>query len=433
MVDSKRQILKRVRNIIGGILALGLLASGIMVFAIPRHAEIFSPHRGADSAPISVQKSDLIVDGVLDTDEVDISSKLPGRLAEVAANEGDTVRAGQVVAVLQAEELDAKQEQATAGVRGAQEQVQQGEIAVGLEQNKANDQIRQARAGVTAAEAALGMARAKLAALEKGARPQEIEQAAQAVEAAQAVYDTAGKTYQRIKSLADEGVIARQKADEAEMAFRGAQAQLAAARAKLSLVKAGARDEEILAAREQVRQADAGVEAARGALQLAEDGKTMVAVRQKDVDAARQKVAAGQGSVHEVAAYQRQTRITSPISGRVTQRMSRGGEIIAPGYAILTVARTDSYWVDLYVDESKFAGRRVGDRVAVEIPAAGKTISGRISKVLAAGDFATKRANNEKGTFDVRSVQLRVTLDQDVQDLASGLTARVHFAANGGH
>lgn len=370
---------------------------------------------------------ELIVDGTLETDEVDVASKLPGRLQEVLVKEGDKVKVGQVLAVVQAEELAAKHQQAMAALNGAMVQEAQGKIATNLEACKAEDQVAQAQAGVAAAIATLDMARAKLSALEKGARPQEIAQAEQAVQAAQATYDTAKKTSARIQALAKEGVVAQQKADEMEMVYKSAQAQLSAAESRLSLVKEGARSEEIAAGQAQVRQADAGVNAAREAVRLAEDGRTMVAIREKDVAAAHQKVAAGQGAVNEVAAYQRETRISSPINGRVTQRMSRAGEIIAPGYAILSITRVDSYWVDVYVDEDKCAGHQVGEKVMVEIPAAGKSVSGTVSQLLAAADFATKRATNEKGSYDIRAVQMRITLDDTVRELASGLTARVHF------
>lgn len=431
MQDSKRKIISLVKNAVGGILVIALFVGGSIALWPSHHSGMQWGRKLSTGSPVA-GNTDFTVDGVLDTDTVDISSKLPGRLAAVFVEEGDMVHAGQVVAVLQADELAAKQEQATAGLHGAEEQMQQGQIAVGLENSKAQDQIQQAQAGVQAATASLNMAKSKLAALVSGARPQEIEQAEQAVAAAQAAYDTAKKTNDRIQALADEGVVAQQKADEATMAYRSATAQLTAAKAKLSLVRSGARQEEIDAAREQVRQAEAGVDAAKGALKLAEDGRAMVSIRQKDVDAARQKVAAGKGAVDEVAAYQNQTRIISPINGQVSQRMARGGEIIAPGYAILSVARTDRYWVDVYVDESKFAGHHVGEEVQVEIPAVGKTVTGTISKLLPAADFATKRATNEKGSFDMRSVQLRVTLAKNVEELASGLTARVHFAATGG-
>jgi HlyD family secretion protein len=282
------------------------------------------------------------------------------------------------------------------------------------------------------------------------------------VAAADAVFDTAKKTYQRVKGLADEGLVAQQKADEAEMAYRSAAAQLQAAKAKLDLVKAGARPQEIDAAREQVsqakaalevarnthsmakegprkqeiaaaeeqvRQAAAGVDAAQRTLKLAQDAHLMVNIRQKDVEAAAQKVAAGAGVVREVQAYQNQTRIVSPITGRISARFCRGGEIIAPGYALLSVAREDGYWVRVYVDESKFAGHHVGERVTVNIPALGNEVSGHLSRLLPASDFATKRANNERGSFDARALELRITLDAPLTEMASGMTARVRFSA----
>ncbi len=405
-----------------GLLLLGAIALGYQVILAPR-APLASPL----AASVAHAAVPFTVDGVLETDEVDVAAKLPGRLAAVLVDEGDTVHAGQTVALLEADELAAKRDQGEAGVRAAQTQVDQGELAVTLEGRKAEDQCRQAQAGVQAARAGLGMAQAKLAALEHGARPQEVTQAEQGVAAAQAVYDTAAKTYTRVKGLAEEGVLAQQKADEAEMGYRSAAAQLAAAKAKLDLVKDGARVEEIAAARDQVRQAEAGIAAAEGTRRLAEDGRLMVDIRRKDVLAARQKVAAGVGVVREVAAYQRQTRILAPLDGRVTQRMSRAGEIIAPGYAILTIARASGYWVKVTVDESAFAGHSVGEAVTVQVPALGHSVPGHIRRVLSAADFATKRTTGERGTFDTRAVDLRVTLDTPLVNLATGMTARVAF------
>lgn len=541
------------RLVLGGII-IGVFIAGFRLFT--------SPGRGATDGG-AVARGAFTVDGTLETDEVDVASKLPGRLARVLVEEGDFVSAQEVVAILEADELDAKYDQGVAGMRAAEAQLEQGRIAVELEADKCEAQVRQAQAGVDAARATLGMAKAKLAALERearlqekalaqagvdaaqaalgmaqarlsalkegarpqelanaaaavkaaeatlgmaqaklsalreGARPQEIEQAKQGVEASQAAYDTAKKTYQRVKSLADAGLIARQKADEAEMAYRSAAAGLQAAKAKLELVQAGARAQEIAAAeeqvrqaqaaletarntysmakegpraqeivaaeeqvrqataaleaakntlamaqegprreeidaaREQVRQAQAGVDAAQRALKLAQDARLQVKIRQQGVKAAAQKVAASAGAVREAQAYQRQTRIVSPISGRVTEVHCRGGEIIAPGYAILSVAREDGYRVHVYVDESRFAGRRVGEAVQVTLPALGATVGGKISRVLPAADFATKRASNERGSFDARALELRITLDHLPRGLVSGMTARVHFPARG--
>jgi len=83
--------------------------------------------------------------------------------------------------------------------------------------------------------------------------------------------------------------------------------------------------------------------------------------------------------------------------------------------------------VDVFVDETRFAGRGVGAAVNVTVPAAGAAYRGVVSQVLPAASFATRRATNENGSYDVRSLQVRVTLQQGPRGLASGLTARVTF------
>jgi len=408
------------RNIAGGLLALMVLAGGFVFIATRTRAT-----SGADAQEQA--RAAFTVDGVLETDEVDVSSKIPGRISEMLVSEGDTVEAGQVLAIIQAEEIDAKYEQAEAGVKASQAQLDQGRIAVDLERSKARAQVQQARAGVSAAEAAVAMAQSRLRAMENGARPQERAMADQALAAAKAQFDTARKTWNRVNSLAEEGVIAQQRADESEMMYLSARAQYEGAKARVDMVYEGARAEEVQAARDQVRQAMAGAEAARQTLNMAEAALLMIDIRGKDVEAAEQKVAASRGQLNEVQAYKNQTEITSPMAGRVSRRMVRAGEITAPGYAILSVTRTDGFWVDVFVDETRFAGRGVGAAVNVTVPAAGAAYRGVVSQVLPAASFATRRATNENGSYDVRSLQVRVTLQQGPRGLASGLTARVTF------
>jgi HlyD family secretion protein len=418
-MNPREKLMHRLRNVGGGLAAVLFFLGGYYFLTTRTGA--------APDNPAQQPAAGFTVDGTLETDDVDVSSKLPGRLAEMRVSEGDTVRAGQVVAVLEAEEIDAKVDQAEAGVKASQAQWEQGKLAVTLEGSKAAAQVRQAQAGVEAAQAARGMAAQKLAALVRGARPQELTMAQQGLAAAQAAFDTAEKTYNRVHSLADEGVLSQQKSDEADMAYRSASAQLEAGRARLDMVREGARVEEVAAARDQLRQAEAGVTAAQASLEMARAALLMVDIRGKDVEAARQKVAAGQGTLREVNAYKKQTEILSPMAGRVSRRMSRAGEIVAPGYAILTITRTDGFWVDVYIDENEFSGHHVGDSVRVELPALGKSLSGNITEVLPAAGFAVKRATNENDSYDVRSVQVRVALKTNITGLVSGLTARVRF------
>ena len=415
-LDKFKQYFLEKDSAAGGAIILIVLFGILFLFILPR---------GCGKDPR------LVVDGVLDTDQSDVSSKIPGRLTDIMVQEGDTVKAGQLLAVLDSTELVAKKEQAQAGLEAAVIQGAQAEIALSLEKEKTQSQIEQAQAAVDGTRAAIGMAEAKLEALTNGARLQEKEQAQQALDAAQAAYETGEKTYQRIANLARDGVVAEQKADEVELTYRSAKANYEAAKAKLSLVLEGARTEEVQAARQQVQELTSRLQAAESNLRLAQAGAKMISVREADVRMAEQKIAASRGVLDEVNAYLNETNIVSPIDGNVAAIISNKGEMVASGYSIFTIARADTYWVDVYLDESQWARRQVGDSVMVEIPSMGGSVSGKITKLLAAADFATRKANNELGSFDVRSVQLRIHLDEEVQNLARGLTARVHFDKKG--
>jgi multidrug resistance efflux pump len=165
-------------------------------------------------------------EGAVEAAEVNVSSKIPGRIASLSVDEGDPVRQGEVIAVLESEEISAKVRQAQAGLQATDAQMEQARLAVELEALRTEDQVRQAKAALEAARAKWEMA-------QNGARPEEIRQAEQAVEAARAQFMVAQKTWNRLEALAKEGVIPQQKADEAEGAFLAAQAQLQAAEAKL--------------------------------------------------------------------------------------------------------------------------------------------------------------------------------------------------------
>ncbi|MFB3896463.1 MAG: HlyD family secretion protein [bacterium] len=352
-----------------------------------------------------------LAEGTVEATEISISSKIPGRILKVNVDEGDMVQSGEVLATLESEEITAKVHQAEAGVTTSSDQLQQAMLAVQLEEKRATDQINQAKAGVDAAKAKYEMAM-------NGARPQEIQQAEQAVEAAKAQLEIADKTWSRMKSLADEGVIPRQKSDEVESAYKAAVAQYTAAEAKLKLVKEGARKEEKDAAY-------AGLQAADAQLDLAKHAQMQVAIRKQDVAALRAKLQASQALLDEANSYLNQTEIKAPTAGLISQKIAEPGEMVAAGYPILTLVDQSKYWIEIYVNESLAGGYKSGDAVTVELPAINKQVPAHISKIVPAADFATKRATNERGSFDIRTFQFRIEFDQSTPDLIRGMTARV--------
>ena len=148
------------------------------------------------------------ITGLINATEIDIASKVPGRVAKVNVIEGQKVSVGDELCELNLDELDAK--------------------------------LLQATSSIDAAKAQLRLA-------EKGARPQEKKAAQNQVDLAQAQVDVTKKMLDRTSNLLDEKAIAQAKYDEVQFKYQAAINQLEMAEAKLDAVNKGARTEEIKA------------------------------------------------------------------------------------------------------------------------------------------------------------------------------------------
>ena len=157
-----------------------------------------------------------VIQGEVEVSEYRVSSKLPGRIAEICVTEGDFVHKGDTLAILDVPEVEA--------------------------------QKRAAEATQDAAKAVSDMA-------DNGARKEQIQAAYQLWQQAVAASDIAEKTYKRLQNLYNEGVISAQKRDEAFAAYKATQAQVLAAKSQYDMAKSGARNEERKAASDQAKAA----------------------------------------------------------------------------------------------------------------------------------------------------------------------------------
>ena len=168
-----------------------------------------------------------IVQGEVEVSEYRVSSKIPGRILELRVKEGDYVRVGDTLAILEAPEMNA-QEQAASATQPA-------------------------------AAAMSDMA-------DNGARTEQIQGAYQLWQQALAACDIAQKSYQRVQNLFDQGVMSAQKRDEAFAAYKAREAQVKAAKSQYDLAKNGARTEEKRAAAKQAQAAQGAVNVVKSLL-----------------------------------------------------------------------------------------------------------------------------------------------------------------------
>ena len=161
-----------------------------------------------------------IIQGQVEVSEYRVSSKVPGRILELRVKEGDFVKVGDTLAILDAPEVRAKMEQA-----------QSAQSAAAALELKAQN----------------------------GARKEQIQGAFSVLQQAKAGFEIAEKSYNRVQRLYDEGVMSAQKRDEAYANYKAMEAQMKAAQSQYDMAVNGARMEDKLAAAAQVGRAKGAV------------------------------------------------------------------------------------------------------------------------------------------------------------------------------
>ena len=169
---------------------------------------------------LALDREPDVIQGQVEVTEYRVSSKVPGRILELRVKEGDYVKAGDTLAILDAPEVRAKMEQA----RGAES------AAAALELKARN-----------------------------GAREEQVRGAFSVLQQAKAGLEIAEKSYNRVQRLYDEGVLSAQKRDEAFATYKAMEAQCKAAQSQYDMAVNGARMEDKLAAAAQVGRAKGAV------------------------------------------------------------------------------------------------------------------------------------------------------------------------------
>ena len=161
-----------------------------------------------------------VLQGQVEVNEYRVASKVPGRILEIRVKEGDYVKAGDTLVIIDAPDVMAKQ--------------------------------AQAESAESAASAMDEMAR-------NGARQEQIRAAFEVLQQTKAGLEIAEKSYNRIQRLFDEGVMSEQKRDEAFASYKAMEAQVKAAQSPYDMARNGARREEKMAAAAQVKRAKGAV------------------------------------------------------------------------------------------------------------------------------------------------------------------------------
>ncbi|MDP4190931.1 MAG: efflux RND transporter periplasmic adaptor subunit [Bacteroidota bacterium] len=259
--------------------------------------------------------------------------------------------------------------------------VHKGQILARLESKEMDAKLEQARGVMEAAKSKMQMAH-------NGARPEEKEATEKLYRQAQAQYDLAEKTWKRIQSLYKDQVISTQEKDQVEFQFKAAKEQMDAAKAKLNLVNKGARVEEIEGAEALFYQA--------------------------------------QNTYNEALAYHQELNLISPIDGEVSKKITDPGEIIASGYPLFSLINPKDNWVVLQVREDQLSKIRKGAQFMGRVPALGnETFPFEVTYIAPMAEFATWKATNQKGDFDLKTFEIHLRSKNYIAGLRAGMTVNL--------
>ncbi len=318
-------------------------------------AGVSACRRGAAPAPHRVS-------GYVDATDVRLAAKVPGRVTAVAVTEGMRINAGDSIATLSPEDIDLALQRARAERAQADAQVRL------LRAGARPEDIRQAEAQVEAATADRQAADAEFAAAK-----------ADEVRFTQLVENRAGATKQR-----DDAVTRRQLA---EAHVKAASDRTAAANATLARLRAGARAEEL--------------------------------------DAARARVAAVDAQIATLEHDRGETDVRAPSAGVVTSRLVEPGELVSVGTPLAIIIDLDRAWVNAYVEAPLVPSLRLDQSVTV-VTDAGDRMPGTIAFISPKAEFTPR--NVQTAAERARLVyRVKVTVDNRQGVLKPGMPVEVEM------
>jgi HlyD family secretion protein len=290
----------------------------------------------------------LVLYGNVEVRDVDLAFNVEGRLEEMLVEEGDRVEQGQTLARLDPSYLES---------------------------------------ALAVAEARADAQRAVVAKLEAGSRPAEIARAEAELAEARAAAENARLILQRRQTLVVSDTVSQQALDDARAALQQAEAEVEAQRETLTLLREGPRQEDIEAARAQLRADMATIELIQRRLE--------------------------------------ETDLKAPSDGTVLTRVREPGAVVLPTSSIYTLALTDPVWVRTYVPETELG--RVVPGMTAEVTAdslPGEVYSGQVGFISPTAEFTPKSVQTPELRTDL-VYRARVIVGAPDQGLRQGMPVTI--------
>lgn len=356
--------------------------------------------------------------GRIEVTEVNVSSKVTGRVIKRYVDEGVDVKAGQLIAILEGEELEAQLRQALATLHSADARLLQARISLRIEPTLVQAQIRQAEESLRSAEERLRL-------LQAGSRPQEIEEGRANLGQNLARLEIARLTRDRYRDLLADRVIAKQDLDRAESDFQAADAAVRATRERLGVLEEGSRIEDIRAAQAERDRAAAALEAARA-------NAATLDLRQQDVRAGEAAVREAQANVRRLETQVAELKVFAPLDATVLTKAAEEGEVVPAGKPLVLLGDLDHPWIKVYVTETEVGKVKLGAPARIladSFPQ--QPFRGTVDWIADEAEFTPKNIQTKEERVNL-VYAVKITIDNAQRKLKAGMVADAELLNGGG-
>ena len=306
------------------------------------------------------------VSGHVEATETRLAPEAGGRILTLTVKEGDRVQPGQVVMTLDTRDVQLAIQRARADRDAADAQLRLVMAGARVED------VRQAQAQIETARAELAAARTEL--------------------------DSAEQDLTRFETLLANNSGSRKQRDDA------------ATRRDL--------------ARDRLASAQSRVRTAEEA-----HAKLKAGARPEEVDAARARVAAASAQIATLEKNAADASVSSPVGGIVTEKLVEVGEVIAPRAPALVVVDLDRAWADVFVPEPVVPQIKIGQGATVYTDAGGPGMTGTIGYISPKAEFTPRNVQ----TAEERSklvYRVRINVDNKEGVLKQGMPVEADIPLN---
>jgi HlyD family secretion protein len=297
------------------------------------------------SAP-EIPKSIVALSGRIEGDDSAVAAKASGRITEIRVREGDQVKAGDIIAVIDDEQIRAREQQAQSAVEQAEAQVRlaRQQIAMLNEQlNESQLQVVQAR---QASQGQVRQSEAELAAAEAALAQQE------------AAYKMAEFDREAYTKLAKSGAVSEREGKRAETNAETQAALVRTARRRVESARAAVAQAKATLVNPEIRTSQEAVV------------RQQIAQQQTQIAGAEAQAAQARAKLVEAQANRRDLQVRAPFDGTVATRTAEPGEVVSAGSPLITLLDLTKVYLRGFVPEGQIGRVRVGQPARVYLDSA---------------------------------------------------------------